>query len=227
MKRSAIVERLNCDPLLPSLLFCTPRRGSWAAGVGQFFGLISGSVCHDEDPRSFLRRADFFRAEYAHCSDETKALKRPQNGLKAEGKMAGDILEKTPAQAISEFADDPLDVGPQVPLVFLASALARICERLARVSGQESVEGAGEWPAVEGGDVVPNWGRGEIAGSLSCDDGLTGILFDLDPAPGVELWLGEHEPQIKSASAACERQSVPGTQHHVIGPRQHDARRAC
>jgi hypothetical protein len=38
--------------------------------------------------------------------------KGPQNGVEAEGKVSGNILEKAPAEARAKLSDDPFNIGP-------------------------------------------------------------------------------------------------------------------
>ena len=84
-------------------------------------------------------------------------------------------------------------------------------ERLARVSGEDDVEGTAERPGIEGSQIVPNWGRGEIPGALGGDEDRAGPVLPFDEGPGVKSGFGEHEAQIKASAACAEGQSVPGT----------------
>jgi hypothetical protein len=124
--------------------------------------------------------------------------------------MPGNILEKAPSEAGAELFDNSLDIGPKVPFVVFAFSLSSLRERLAWVSGEKCVEGSGKGSCVKCGDVVPDWGRGEVSGALGVCEDLARELFPLDKASGVKLWLCEHEAQIKASASCAEGQSVSG-----------------
>lgn len=130
--------------------------------------------------------------------------------------MSRDVFEEAPAQAGAKLSDDPFNVGPEVALVVFALALSCLTERLAGVSGEQSVDASGEGPGVEGGDVIPDWRGGEVSGPLGCDEGFAGVFFPFGKAAGVEPWLREHEAHIKATGSCAEGQSVLGMWHHVI-----------
>lgn len=128
--------------------------------------------------------------------------------------MPGDVFEKDPFGF--DLEDDPGDVGPQVPFVIVAFSLSRMAERLAGVSGEDGIEGAPEGYSVEGGDVIPDWGGGEVSCPLGGDDGLAGISLPLDEAARMKAGFGEHEAHIQSSAACAEGEAVSGMWHHVI-----------
>jgi hypothetical protein len=157
-----------------------------------------------------MRRADFFRREYANRRRETQVSKASQHGFKAEGEVPRDVLEKAPTQAGSEFPDDPFDVGPEVAFVVLSLALSGLTERLAGVSGKQGVDASGEGRRVEGGDVIPDWRGGEVSGPLGGNEGLPWVLFPFDKAAGVEAGFCEHEAHIEATGPGAEGKSVSG-----------------
>ena len=132
--------------------------------------------------------------------------------------MAGDVLENDPSEPVAKLAGNPSHVRPEVPLVGFSLALSGLAERLAGVSGKEGVNSPGERARVEGGEVVPDRGGGEVSGPLRRDENVTGILFPLDIASGLKAGLCEHEAHIQSSAAAAQGESVSGTWHHIHGP---------
>lgn len=125
--------------------------------------------------------------------------------------MAGDVFEEDPAQCRPEFPGDAGNVWPKVPLILGPAALSGRAERLAGVSGKQGVEGPGEGSSIEGGDIVPDRGVGQVSGPLGGNEGLARVILPLDEAARVELRLGEHEAHIKSAAACAEGEAVSGT----------------
>ena len=114
--------------------------------------------------------------------------------------MTEDIFEKDPIGAA--FGDDAGDVGPEVAGIICAAALSRRAEGLAGISGQDDVESPAKGARIEGSQIIPDWGRGEVSCALGGkEDGARPIL-PLDKGAGVKIGLGEHEAQIQ-ASAAC------------------------
>lgn len=122
--------------------------------------------------------------------------------------MSRDVFEEDPFRL--DLADDPGDLWPQVSIVVGSAPLSGMAERLAGVASEDGVERPAEWPSVEGGEVVPDRGGGEISGTLRGDDGLPGIFLPLDEAAGVESRLGEHEAHIEATGSGAEGQSVSG-----------------
>ena len=91
------------------------------------------------------------------------------------------------------------------------SAFASGAEGLAGISGEEDVEGTAEGACIEGSQVIPDRGRGEIPGALCGGEDSSGPVLLLDEGAAVIAGFGEHETQIKASAACAERQSVPGT----------------
>ena len=163
----------------------------------------------DEDPQPLVRRADFCRAEQTRRRRIAHAPKLSQDGLKAEGDMAGDVFEKDTLWAA--FADDAGDIGPEVPRIVGATALSGGAEGLAGISGEDDVESAAKEPGIEAAKIIPDWRRGEIPCALGGDEDCAGPVLPLDEGAGVIAGLSEHDAQIQASAACAEGQSVPGT----------------
>ena len=123
--------------------------------------------------------------------------------------MTGDVFEEHPFRAA--FVDDAGDVGPEVTGIIGPAAFPGRAEGLARVSGQDGIEGAAEGPGIEAAQVGPDWGRGEVSRALGCDEDRPWPVLPFDEGAGVIAGFGEHEAQIKASAACAEGQSVPGT----------------
>lgn len=132
-----------------------------AAGVGQ-----------NEDAEPLMRRADFCRREQARRRRVAHAPKLSQYGFKPEGDMACDVFEKDPCGAA--FPDDAGDIWPEVAVIARTAALSGCAEGLAGISGKHRVERPAEGAGIEGPKVRPDWGRGEVAGTLGRDEHSAG-----------------------------------------------------
>ena len=163
----------------------------------------------DEDPQPLVRRANFCRAEQARRRRVAHAPKLSHDGLKAEGDVPGDVFEKDPFG--STFPDGPGDFGPEMSEIVGTTAFSSCAERLARISGEDGVEGTAEGPCIEAAQIIPDRGRGEIPRALGGDEDGAGPILPLDKGAGVEAGFGEHEAQIKASAACAEGQSVLGT----------------
>ncbi len=175
--------RVMLSVLLP-FQFC-------AAGVGQ-----------DEDTQPLVRRTDLCRAEQTRRRRVAQAPKLSQDGLEAERDMAGDVLEEDPCGAA--FTDNAGNIGPEVAGVVGTAALSSRAEGLARVSGEDDVEGAAEGTSVEAAQVGPDRGRRKIPCALGGDEHCPWPVLPFDEASGVISGLGEHEAHIKASAARAE-----------------------
>ena len=164
---------------------------------------------HDEDAHPLVRRADFCRREQARRRRVAQSPKLSQDGFKAEGDVTGDVFEEDPFGAA--FTDDACDLGPEVSGIVGPGPLASRTEGLARVSGQDGIEGAAERAGVKAAQVGPDWGRDEIPRALGGDEDRPWPVLPFDEGAGVIAGFGEHEAQIKASAACAEGQSVPGT----------------
>jgi hypothetical protein len=104
-------------------------------------------VGQDEDPHPLVRRANFCRAEQTRRRRVAHCPKLSQDGFKAEGDVPGYVFEKDPLGAA--FPDDSGDIRPEVARIVGATALSGGAERLARISGEDDVEGAAKGPGIE------------------------------------------------------------------------------
>jgi hypothetical protein len=82
---------------------------------------------------------------------------------------------------------------------------------LAGISGENDVEGAAKRDGIETAEIIPDWGRGEIACTLGGDEDSTRPFLPLDEGAGVKTGFGEHDAHIQASAACAEGQSVPGT----------------
>ena len=163
----------------------------------------------DEDAQPLVRRTDFCRAEQARRRRVAHAPKLSQDAFKAEGDVTGDVFEEDPFGGT--FPDDSGDLGPEVAGIVGPAALPGGAEGLAGISGQHCVEGTVEGAGIEGSQIIPDRGWGEITGALGGDEDATGIALPFDKSAGVVSGFSEHEAQIQASAACAEGKSVPGT----------------
>ena len=163
----------------------------------------------DEDAQPLVRRADFCRREQARRRRVAHAPKLSEDGFKAECDVASDVFEEDPFWGA--FPDETGDFRPEVPGIVCPATLSGSAEGLAGISGEDDVEGTAEGPGIEGSQVIPDRGRGEVACTLGGDEDAAGPVLPLDEGAGVIAGLSEHEAQIQASAARAEGQSVPGT----------------
>ena len=163
----------------------------------------------DEDAQPLVRRADFCRAEQARRRRVAQAPKLSQDGFKAEGDVTGDVFEEDPFGAALD--NDAGDFGPEVAGIICPATFASGTEGLAGIPGEDGIEGAAEGPGIETAQIVPDWGRSEVACAVGGDEHGSGPDVPLDKGAGVEAGFGEHDAQIKASAACTEGQSMPGT----------------
>ena len=170
-----------------------------ARGVGQFVALADGE---DEEPLALVGRADFRRREEACRKAVAHADQSAGDFGEAEAEMMGDILEEDEGRF--DLADDAGDMGPEVPWVVRAPALARDGERLARIARSDDVHRAAPRAAVEASNIVPD--RRAIQGRVfhprhesGCGEG-----FPFDMAHSTISGDGDGEPEVDTARAGAE-----------------------
>ena len=163
----------------------------------------------DEDAEPLVRRANFCRREQIRRRRVAHCPKLSQDGFEAEGDVTGYVFEEHPFWAA--FADDAGDIWPEVARVVSAATFPGRAEGLARVSGQDGIEGAAEGPGIEAAQVGPDRGRGEVSRALGGDEHRPWPALPFDEGAGVIAGFGEHEAQIKASAACAEGESVPGT----------------
>lgn len=180
-----------------------------ARGVGQFVVLADGEY---EQALTLVRRADFRRREEA-CRKAVAHVDQSSGDFgEPEAEMMGDIFEEHEGRL--DLANDPRNVGPEVPRVVRAPAFARDRERLARISRSNDVHRAAPRAAVEAGNIVPD--RCRIQGRLfhPCHENGCGVGFPFDMAHSSISGHGDGEPEVEPACAGAERE---GKQVSVSG----------
>ena len=163
----------------------------------------------DEDAQPLVRRANFCRREQTRRRRVAQSPKLSQDGFKAEGDVTGYVFEEHPFWAA--FADDAGDLGPEVAGIVRATALSGGAERLARITGEDDVEGTAERARIEAAEIIPDRGRWEIPCALGGDEDRSWPVIPLDEGAGVKTGFGDHDAQIQASAACAEGQSVPGT----------------
>ena len=114
--------------------------------------------------------------------------------------MTRDVFEKDPLGAA--FDDDAGDIGPEVPGIIGTATFSSGAEGLARIPGEDDVEGTSERAGIEAAEIIPDWGRGEVACALGRNEDGAGPVLPLHEGAGVIAGFGQHDAQIQ-ASAAC------------------------
>nr|WP_243698456.1 hypothetical protein [Paracoccus alkanivorans] len=190
-----------------------------------------------------MRRACFARREEASRRREAHVPYSSQHGFKTEADMTCDVLEKQPLGV--DLSDDPLDIGPEMPLVTLATTLAGGAERLAGIARKDRVDMPAPTIADEAAQVVPHRGRPERSGAPSACGGRSGsrrsgamfgktgqisthhssdkrglgVGIELNKAAGVKTRLGKLQSEIEPAVSGAEAEAVsgpPGIYAHVM-----------
>lgn len=122
--------------------------------------------------------------------------------------MTRDVFEEHPFWF--NLSDDAGNVWPEVARIVCAFALPRLGKRLAWVSGKDGINNTAPWSAIKGLDVIPDRGRMQVSGALSCDKAVSGVFFPLNIAGGGKARLGKSKTHVKSAAACTEGDAVLG-----------------
>ena len=163
----------------------------------------------DEYAQPLVRRADFCRAEQTRRRRVVHSPKLSQDGFETEADVTCDVFKEDPFGGA--FPDDAGNLGPEVAGIIHPAAFSGGAEGLARIPGEDDVEGPLEGPGIEAAQIVPDWSRGEVSGALGGNEDVSGIALPFDKSAGVKSGFGEHDTQIQASAARAERQSMPGT----------------
>jgi hypothetical protein len=153
-----------------------------------------------------VRTADFSRCEQARFCAVAHALKAAGDLGKSQIDVPFDVLGEDDAWA--DLADDPRDLGPQVPGIGLAAALPCEAERLAGITGSEEMNAVAPRSAVKGSQIVPD--RCLIHGRVRHPGHESGrcVSFPLDETCSAISGLGDGEAKIEPAISGAEGHSV-------------------
>lgn len=92
----------------------------------------------------------------------------------------------------------------------LAFSLSCHGKRLAGVSGEDGVDEAAPWAAIEPLEVIPDWCSVKISGCLGGGEDGSGVFFDLDKAGGGKARLGKSKAHVKATRARTEGETDGG-----------------
>lgn len=165
----------------------------------------------NEDALPSVRGTDFLRREETCRHAVAHAFQVANDVLEAKRYVACDVLEEDRDRL--DFGDDSSDVGPQMPLVLLASTSACQREGLAGVASSDEIHSAAPRAAVEGREIVPD--RCRIQGRFfhpRHEDGRR-VGFPLDVAhSSASPSQGESDAKVEAADAGAE-----GEDAEVVG----------
>lgn len=139
-----------------------------------------------------------------------------------KGQMPGDVFKEAPFGL--GFTDDPGNLGPEVPGVILALAMARVGERLAGITGRDEMNAATPRAAVEGSQIVPDRCRSQGRVCHPRHESGRGEGVSLDIHHSSVSGLCEMQAKIESADSGTKADaakvvmSMGGENSHTRGP---------
>lgn len=176
-----------------------------------------------------MSSAHFSRCEQARFWVVAQAAKPSDDVGKSQIDVAFDILDEHGSGP--HFADDPLDLRPQVPWIGFSAPLAGHAERLARISGSEDMNLAAPWAAVEGSEIVPD--RRMIQGRVCHPGHESGrcMGLPLDETDSAISGLGDREAKLETAITGAEGKAgegvdISGMNNHKRGLRRRSSLRS-
>lgn len=155
-----------------------------------------------EEAASEVCRTRFERREQASFDREPHLLKVCNDGVSTEVDVSFDVLEETPFRVA--FHDDPSNLRPEVARIILALPVPREGKWLTRITASDEMNLAAPWPAVEGGNIVPD--RRVIQGFVRhpCHEGGCRIGFPLDVTNSAISGFCDMDAELQSANAGAE-----------------------
>nr|WP_315025295.1 hypothetical protein [Brevundimonas diminuta] len=169
-----------------------------------------------------MRRARFSRREQSRRDAVTHALKLSGDVPKTQGDVAFDVLQEDPPRA--DLAHDPSDVGPQVPRIGVAPAVAGLAERLAGITGRDDMNAAAPRSAVEGSQIVPYRRRSQGLVAHPRHESGRRVGFPLDVTHSAISGLGDVQAEVEAAVSGAEREAAQFAVRTSFGMKSHKAR---
>jgi len=120
--------------------------------------------------------------------------------------MAGDILEEAPFRP--DLADDPRDLGPQVPGVVGPKPEPREGEGLAGITGSDDMNAAAPWAAVEGSQIVPDNSRSQGRVCHPRHESGRGKTVSLDMTHSAVSGFGQVQAKVETSDAGAKAEAA-------------------
>lgn len=170
---------------------------SLAVGVGQ-----------DEQPSPAVASASFSRREQACLWRVAQAAKAAGDFGKSQIDVALDVFGEDGARP--DLADNPLDIGPEVPGIAFTAAFAGHAEGLAGIAGSEDMNAIAPRAAAEGFEIVPNrrWLQGLVFHPGHESGRRVGFPLDVTHSP--ISGLGDGETEVEAGISGAERDPGKG-----------------
>ncbi|MDB5724989.1 MAG: hypothetical protein JWQ16_1743 [Novosphingobium sp.] len=149
----------------------------------------------DEDPAPAVACARLSRSEQARLWRVTHAAKAFGDVGKSHGEVPFDVFAEDPLGF--DFAGDPGDLGPKMPRIIGAAAIASVAEGLAWITGSEDMNAAAPRAAVKGSQIVPDKRLTQGLVAHPRHESGRRVGFPLDECHSAISGLGDVEPEIE------------------------------
>lgn len=149
--------------------------------------------------------ARFSRREQARLCSVAQVAKAADDVGEAQGQVPLHVFAPDPLGL--GFADDPGDLGPEMPWIRVSTAVTGIAEWLAGITGRDEMNSAAQRSRVEGSQVVPD--RSLTQGLVRHPGHESGrcMAFPLDESHSAVVGLGDVQAEVEAGVSGAERQS--------------------
>jgi hypothetical protein len=163
-------------------------------------------VAQDEEPLPKMPRPNFSRRVQSCLNPETHSFQLGSHFGKSQGKMPWDVFEEDELRL--DLPNDSSDVRPQMTRISRSKLLPGNREGLAGISRSDDIHDSTPRLAVEGLNVVPDWGIIKEAVQHSCPKNCDGRGFSLDVAGDPQIRACQLESKLKPCNPGTEAKAV-------------------
>lgn len=165
-----------------------------------------------------MGRAHVGRAKQTPLAREPHGGKVGKHAGKPKPKVSTDVLEENPSRLT--LSDDPGEVGPEVPLVMGAAALARDGEGLAGIAAVHEIDVASQPASIQGSQVRPDRGTIQPSVLATPNEHVLTVRVRFAEPDGSVVRDDLREPKVKPSDPATQTQRAQGHAPGTPGSRR-------
>lgn len=163
-------------------------------------------VGHDEEAATPVASASFSRRKQSRLNAVAQSLKVADDLGASQIEVPFDIFAEHPSRP--DLADDPGDLGPQVPGIGSASPQSSHTEGLAGITGSDDMNAVAPRSAIEGSQIVPYRRRSQGRVLHPRHESRRCMGLPLDITHSAVSGFGDVQAKVEPGIACAERKAA-------------------